>query len=138
MKIDYNKAISDGLNLFLQGQWQRNYSVVDLERYLIYPIKHDKIRFYYKGEQPIGLITWCWLDKEEGNKFLNNDYYITEKDYVGDSKEELWGIEFIAPYGDALRLMKTMKKEHDNFYGKTNKVNWRRLHTPTKRHTREF
>jgi len=144
MEIDYNKAVTDGLNLFLQGEWQKKYTVKDLERYLIYPIKHDKIRIYYKGDDPIGLITWCWLNKEEGKKFLNSQHYITEKDYVGDhkvlsnSKKELWGIEFIAPYGDALKIMKTLKKEHDSYYEKTHKVNWRRLHNPSKRHTREF
>ena len=32
MKIDYNKAVTDGLHLFLQGEWQRRYSVEDTER----------------------------------------------------------------------------------------------------------
>ena len=138
MQIDNNKALADGLELFRQSKWHTVYNVNDIHRYLIAPIKHNRIRLYYKKNKPIGLVTWCWLSKEDGQRFLNNDYYITESDYVSDTNEELWGIELLAPYGNARQVFSLIRKEHTNVYGRNEKVNWRRLHEPSKRHTREF
>ena len=138
MKIDYNTALSHGIELFRQSKWHRDYNVEDIYRYLVSPIEHNRIRLYYEYDKPIGLVTWCWLSKEDGKKFLDNNYYITDKDYVSDKDEELWGIEFIAPYGNARQVMRLIRKEHADVYGRNEKVHWRRLHEPNKRHTREF
>ena len=138
MQIDNNKALADGLELFKHSVWHRVYNVVDVYRYLIAPIKYNRTRLYYQEDKPIGLVTWCWLSKEDGQRFLNNDYYITESDYVSDTDEELWGIELLAPYGNARQVFSLIRKEHTNVYGRNEKVNWRRLHEPSKRHTREF
>ena len=138
MQIDNNKALADGLELFKHSVWHRVYNVVDVYRYLIAPIKYNRTRLYYQEDKPIGLVTWCWLSKEDGQRFLNNDYYITESDYVSDTNEELWGIELLAPYGNARQIFSLIRKEHTNVYGRNEKVNWRRLHEPSKRHTREF
>jgi|TARA_R110000787_G_scaffold151283_1_gene265141 hemolysin-activating ACP:hemolysin acyltransferase len=138
MQIDNNKALADGLELFKNSKWHKVYNVDDVYRYLIAPIKYNRIRLYYQEDKPIGLVTWCWLSKEDGQRFLNNDYYITESDYVSDTNEELWGIELLAPYGNARQVFSLIRKEHTNVYGRNEKVNWRRLHEPSKRHTREF
>ena len=138
MQIDNNKALADGLELFKNSKWHKVYNVDDVYRYLIAPIKYNRIRLYYQEDKPIGLVTWCWLSKEDGQRFLNNDYYITESDYVSDTNEELWGIELLAPYGNARQIFSLIRKEHTNVYGRNEKVNWRRLHEPSKRHTREF
>lgn len=138
MLVNTDKATVDGLKLLRQSEWHWDYNVDDIFRYLIAPIKYNRIRLYYSGDEPIGLITWCWLDKEAGKKFLTFNYYISEQDYVSDDKEELWGIEFIAPYGNARELMRMIRQEHNSVYGRNEKVNWRRLHDPTKRHTKEF
>jgi|TARA_R110002126_G_scaffold243328_1_gene386443 hemolysin-activating ACP:hemolysin acyltransferase len=138
MQIDNNKALADGLELFKQSKWHKKYNVEDIYRYLIAPIKHNRIRLYYQEDKPVGLVTWCWLDKQAGKDFLQGQYYITEDDYVEDSKEELWGIEFITPYGDARQVMSLILKYHKDLYQRQEKINWRRLHEPAKRHTREF
>ncbi len=138
MKINYSTALSHGIELFRQSKWHKNYNVEDIYRYLVSPIEHNRIRLYYEYDKPIGLVTWCWLDKQAGKDFLQGQYYITEDDYVEDSKEELWGIEFITPYGDARQVMSLILKYHKDLYQRQEKINWRRLHEPAKRHTREF
>lgn len=138
MLVNTDKAIVDGLKLLNQSIWHRDYNVDDVFRYLVAPVKHNRIRLYYSEGEPIGLITWCWLEKEAAEKFLTFNYHIEEEDYVDDTKGELWGIEFIAPYGNARELMRLIRQEHTTVYGRDEKVNWRRLHDPTKRHTKEF
>ena len=138
MQINDNEALSHGIELFRQSKWHREYKVEDIYRYLIAPIKNNKIILYYQHKKPIGLVTWCWLSKQDGQKFLSNNYYITENDYLLNTGEELWGIEFIAPYGNVRQVMNLIKKEHSVVYGHNKKVHWRRLHEPSKRHTREL
>ena len=138
MQINNDKALADGLELFRQSKWHKVYNVEDIYRYLIAPIKYKRISLYYQGDKPIGLVTWCWLDKQSGKDLLSNKYYITENDYISDDKEELWGIEFVTPYGHARRVMSLIREQHHNTYKRKEKVNWRRLHDPDKRHTKEF
>ena len=138
MQIDNNKALADGLELFRQSKWHKVYNVEDIYRYLIAPIKHNRITLYYQEDKPIGLVTWCWLDKDSSKNLLKNKYYITEDDYITDDKEELWGIEFVTPYGHARQVMSLIRKQHHTTYNIKEKVNWRRLHDPDKRHTKEF
>jgi|TARA_R110000803_G_scaffold79234_1_gene144775 hemolysin-activating ACP:hemolysin acyltransferase len=137
MKVNNNKALADGLELFKQSQWHKVYNVNDIYRYLIAPIKHNRIRLYYQDNKPIGLITWCWLDKDAGRAFLKGGYYITEEDYIVDDKEELWGIEFIAPYGYTKQIISLMRKEYHRIYQRKEEINWRRLHDPTTRHIKK-
>ena len=138
MVVDDNKALADGLELFKQSKWHKVYNINDIYRYLVAPIKHNRIRLYYQEDKPIGLVTWCWLNKEAGKSLLSNQYYITEDDYITDDKEELWGIEFVTPYGNARQVMSMIRKEHNKIYQRQEKINWRRLHDPNKRHTRKF
>tara|TARA_R110000787_G_scaffold252693_3_gene358142 strand:- start:4520 stop:4942 length:423 start_codon:yes stop_codon:yes gene_type:complete len=138
MKINHDTALTDGLELFRQSKWHKNYNVEDVYRYLIAPLKYNRIRLYYQYKKPIGLVTWCWLSQENGKKFLNNNYYITKDDYVSDTGEELWGIELIAPYGDVRQVVNLTRKEHADVYKRNETIHWRRLHEPNKRHTREL
>jgi len=138
MVVSDSKALADGLELFKQSKWHKVYNLNDIHRYLIAPIKYNRIRLYYQEDKPIGLVTWCWLTKEAGSNLLQNQYYITEEDYIADDKEELWGIEFVTPYGNAREVMSMIRKEHNKLYQRQEKINWRRLHDPAKRHIREF
>ena len=54
-----------------------------------------------------------------------------------DNKEELWGIEFIAPYGHTRQVMTMLRKEYHNTYPRKEKINWRRLHDPATRHIKK-
>ena len=138
MVVSDSKALADGLELFKQSKWHKVYNLNDIHRYLIAPIKYNRIRLYYQEDKPIGLVTWCWLTKEAGSNLLQNQYHITEEDYIADDKEELWGIEFVTPYGNAREVMSMIRKEHNKLYQRQEKINWRRLHDPAKRHIREF
>ena len=51
---------------------------------------------------------------------------------------ELWGIEFITPYGHASKVMRLIRKEHKELYGTTTKVNFRRFYDRNRIHTRTF
>jgi len=60
------QSVLDGLYLFNQSPSHRGYTLVEFQHYfLVFPVLHQKARFFYEDGKPIGLVTWCWLTEEE-------------------------------------------------------------------------
>jgi cytolysin-activating lysine-acyltransferase len=136
MKKISNGPVLDGLFLFATSEDHRWYSIAEFYQYFIYPLMYDRIRFYYDEEDPekvVGLFTYCFLSKEKAEAFLDDRYVIQEEDYKADDGDEIWGIEFIAPYGHAKKIVADLKKEYATKYGKPRPIFWRRLHKPSER-----
>ena len=70
MYIDKYKAIGDGLGLLTKGDVHAKYTPQEIISYLLLPINNNRIRFYYQGTKPIGLVTWCLLSPTKANLFL--------------------------------------------------------------------
>ena len=139
MVIDKNKAVLDGLRLLEVGDIHSKYTPNEVISYLLYPIEHNRLRLYYIGDKPVGLVTWCWLSPTKANRFLNDEYTPTEEDYALENPGEyyqLWGIEFIAPYGHTRQVMRSLRVLHKELYGTTNQVHFRRFYDRHKLHRR--
>tara|TARA_B110000908_G_scaffold167695_1_gene221111 strand:+ start:1105 stop:1518 length:414 start_codon:yes stop_codon:yes gene_type:complete len=137
--MEMKKAVLDSLFLLNQSPKHLQYSLSDFNRYILYPIIHNKIRLFYdKNDKPIALVTWAWLDEHLAVSFLEGDYALEEEDYVPTTGPQLWGIEFVAPYGDTLKVMRAMRKVSHSLHGKGHTVHWRRLSNPTQPHTGAF
>jgi hemolysin-activating ACP:hemolysin acyltransferase len=138
-QLSKSQALEDGLELFRQSESHSRYRVTDIYTYLQLPIKHHKIRIYYEFNKPVGLITWCWLSDTDAELFLQDKYHPTESDYEYDSpmSKQLWGMEFIAPYGHTRQMIRAIKRSIEETHG-PQKVNWRRFHSRDKRRTKRF
>jgi len=137
--MDKSKVVLDGLHLFLQSPWHSKYSLTEFVEYWVYPLMHGKARLFYDAnDNPIGLVTWCWMTKQEGELFLAYKLRMSPEIYARDTGEELWGIEFITPYGHASKIMREMQGLFHNLYG-NGKAHFKRYkQRPAKRHTRRF
>jgi len=134
MKKVSNATVLDGLFLFNTSDDHRWYSVAEFYQYFIYPLMYNKVRIYYDNERPIGLFTYCFLDSQKAEDFLQDRYVIQEDDYKADDGEELWGVEMIAPYGHLRKVVGDLKKEYAEKYpGQSRPIYWRRLHKPSDR-----
>lgn len=141
MVIDKYKAVVDGISLLELGDTHSKYTPREVNTFLLLPIQYNRIRLYYEGDKPIGLITWCWLSTSKSKLFLEDRYKPDGNDYALENPGEdydLWGIEFIAPFGHTLRMMKTIRKEHKELYGTTTSVHFRRFYDRNKLHKRMF
>jgi len=141
MYIDKYKAIGDSLGLLTKGDIHSTYTPSEVISYILLPINTNRFRLYYIDEKPIGLITWCWLPPDKAQRFLEDTYTPTSKDYELENPGgdyQLWGIEFIAPYGHALKLMRAIRREHKELYGTTSQVHFRRFYDRQKLHRRTF
>ena len=138
MIIDYNKALDDGRFLFLQSEWHKDFDSNCLYSYLVLPCKKNAIRLYYRNKRPIGLVTWCWFTPEKAKDFVNFEYMPVETDYEKREGTELWGLDFITPYGDARKVFSAIKEEYKNIYGEETQVKWRRAKDPLTVHERKL
>lgn len=134
---DLTHSVVDGLYLFNQSPAHLGYTLDEFNRYFVYPLLAGKARIFYEGDRPIGLVTWVWLTDEESDGFLNLDWSPSEETYARDEGEQLWGVEFIAPYGHARQIMRAMRNTSRDLYGDV-PVNWRRFYDPHKKHTRRL
>ena len=140
MLIDRYKAVGDSIELLTKGDTHSKYTPREVINYLLLPINNNKIRLYYVDDNPIGLVTWCWLSPNKATLFLNDRYAPTDADYQlenPDGDYQLWGIEFIAPYGHTMKMMRTIRQEHKELYG-TTQVHFRRFYNRNKLHRRTF
>ena len=114
-KEQYNSLVVDGLKLFGLSNFHRNYTLKEFTNYFLYPLSHKKIRFFYEGKVPIGLVTWCFLSNEKSEAFFKDEYVIQEEDYRANEGDKLWCIEFIAPFGDALKVARECNNISETF-----------------------
>jgi cytolysin-activating lysine-acyltransferase len=129
-----NGAVLEGLFLFTVSENHNHYSVTDFFQYFVYPLMYNKARLYRdEAGKPIGVFTYCFLSKEKAEAFLNEEYTILEEDYIADDGDEIWGVEFIAPYGHAKQMVADLKREYAEKYGQPRPVFWRRLDKPYER-----
>lgn len=123
----YPEEILDCLYLFSHSEGHRNYTVSEFLRYAVYPILRNKIQIFYEGDMPVGLVTWCFLPEDVGEEFLEDRHQLDEQDYLANDGEQLWGIEFIAPFGHARQIMRRMNAKHRQVYGHDRQIFWRRF-----------
>ena len=140
--MQLQKAVLDSLFLFNQSPDHRIYTLVEFNHYALFPIMHDKARLFYEANRPIGFVSWAWLTPEEGEAFLSETWVPDEEVYkrpneIG-SRLDLWGIEFIAPYGHALQVMRGMRQHSLQHLGQHVPAHWRRLRQPDRLHRRRF
>lgn len=130
--MNYSQSVVDGLYLFNQSPFHRSYTLVEFNHYLVYPLLQGKIRIFYEDQKPVSLVTWCWFSDEQAQRFLNGEFAPNESDYEKDHGDQLWGIEFIAPFGHARLTMKKMRTLTVSVYGKGQYVHFRRSYNPEK------
>jgi len=140
--MQLQKAVLDSLFLFNQSLDHRLYTLVEFNHYCLFPLIHQKARLFYNGSKPIGFVSWAWLTEEEAQDFISERWMPSEEVHkrpdVIDDQYQLWGIDFIAPYGHSTKVMRGMMKHSQSILGKRVPAHWRRFKQPDKVHIKEF
>tara|TARA_R110000744_G_scaffold298194_1_gene407861 strand:+ start:744 stop:1145 length:402 start_codon:yes stop_codon:yes gene_type:complete len=115
--------LDDALDLMMYSDIHRKWSVGDLHRLIIPPISLGQFGFLRTGGKPVSLLTWAWLTKEAEKGYIEGTRKIQPKDW--DAGDELWVVDFIAPFGrvrEAVAYFKQFEFLH--------KAKFRRSHSP--------
>ena len=140
--MQLQKAVLDTLYLFNQSPDHRIYTLVEFNTFATFPILHEKCRLFYDGSDPIGFVSWVWLTEQEGDDFLAERFVPAEETYKRpndlSANLNLWGVEFIAPFGHARHVMRSMRQYSQNVLGQKEPAHWRRLKQPDRLHRKGF
>ena len=140
--MQLQKAVLDSLFLFNQSPDHRLYTLVEFNHYCLFPLIHQKARLFYNGDKPIGFVSWAWLTEEEAQDFISERWMPSEEVHkrpdIIDDQYQLWGIDFISPYGHSTKVMRGMMKHSQSILGKRVPAHWRRFKQPDKVHKKEF
>lgn len=140
--MQLQKAVVDCLYLFNQSEDHRLYTLSEFNHYCIFPLLHKKARLFYDGDKPVGYVSWAWLTEDETEQFLSEMWIPSEEVWkrpdIIDDRYQLWGIDFIAPYGHSTKVMRGMMKHSQTILGKRVPAHWRRFKKPDTVHTKEF
>ena len=140
--MQLQKAVLDSLFLFNQSSFHRSYTLVEFTHYCLYPLIHEKARLFYSDNKPIGFVSWAWITQAEADEFILEQWMPDESVFkrpdIIDDRYQLWGIDFISPYGHSLKVMRGMRKHSQTVLGQNVPAKWRRYKQPNKVHTKEF
>ena len=109
--------LEDILRLMQESDIHKKWTVNAICNAILPAIKHNRIRFWVDKGKIVGFVTFTYLTKEQAKAYVEGKYYIQPDDFKRDETEgDLWGLNFVAPYGHARAFAHALKKE---FKGKS-------------------
>ena len=96
------------MNLFLASPRHRDESLVEFTLSVLPAIHFNQFRVYRKDDQPIGWVSWAYMSDAEARGYMAGDFDFQVSTWIGG--EHIWFIDFIAPFGHALKIADDLKK----------------------------
>lgn len=135
-------TVLDCLYLFNKSDDHRLYTIAEFNHYCLFPLLYNKAHLFYENDRPIGFVTWAWFTPEEADEFLSERWMPSEAVWKRpdsiDDEHQLWGIDFIAPFGHSIKVMRSMMRYSQSVLGQRVPAKWRRFKQPDKIHMKEF
>ncbi len=94
--------IEDVLELMNTSAHHRTYTVDTILRCIQPPLHLGQFTYVVENDCLVAWATWAWLPSDKAEAFLNDEYKLRADDWC--SGENLVFMDFIAPYGHALKL----------------------------------
>jgi cytolysin-activating lysine-acyltransferase len=88
--------------LYSMSELHRTWPMGSIHQWLLPALINKQYRIYHRGNKPVGLVTWAHLTAETETAYVRNTRSLQPKDWTGGDRN--WIIDFIAPFGDALRI----------------------------------
>mgnify|MGYP003643781380 FL=1 len=91
------------LDIFAMSPIHKKYTIEDIQRLIIPPLKLGQYRLFQDRATPIGYISWAFLNAETVENYINNKKLLQADDW--NSGKALWLINVICPKGGAINAM---------------------------------
>ena len=102
-----SRLIGDFIHVMLGSEMYRSYDIDDIEKVIFPAINLNQFRIYHKNNYAIAFVTWAKLSKEIEKKYIIDDINLSPEDW--NSGEEVWAMDFSAPYGHAKQVILDLK-----------------------------
>ena len=91
------------LDIFAMSPIHKKYTIEDIQRLIIPPLKLGQYRLFQDRATPIGYISWAFLNAETVENYINNKKLLQADDW--NNGKALWLINVICPKGGAINAM---------------------------------
>jgi len=96
------------LSLFLASNRHRHSTIDDFASVVLPAIHFNQFRIYRDADRPIGWVSWAYMSDEDASGYIAGDFDF--KISTWKSGKHFWFIDFIAPFGHALKIADDLKK----------------------------
>jgi cytolysin-activating lysine-acyltransferase len=100
--------------LALRCENYRQFQIDSIQEWLEVPIELDQIKFFYDYfGSPVGFVVWAYLAPEVAYRLVNDSNF---EMHISEWNEgnELWIIDFVAPFSHAYEIARGMQKKFIN------------------------
>ncbi|MCT4558517.1 MAG: toxin-activating lysine-acyltransferase [Pelagimonas sp.] len=94
--------------LFLASDRHRDTPLSEFAASVLPPIHLNQFRIYRKGNRPIGWVSWAYMSDEDAKGYMAGDFDFHVSCWT--SGPHLWFIDYIAPFGHAMRMADDLKR----------------------------
>ena len=106
-----------GKMTFLMGQSDEycSYTVDDIHRLILPPVALQQFRIWEVESHPVGFVTWAMLNEEAQQGYWDGTRLLQPDDWKAG--ENLWLIDFVAPYGGVRPMVREGRKHLRSILG---------------------
>ena len=87
------QLLGEVVALCMNSRLHSRYAVNDLTNNLLPPLDLGQFRLYKRADQPVGLVTWAYLDEVTEARYSQQQYDLRLHDW--NKGDRLWFIDFI-------------------------------------------
>lgn len=102
-----SEALGDVVLLCLASRNYIYFTLSDLERLLLPPIKLGQYRIFYSPERAVGVALWAFVNDDIADRLSVGHTQLTHLDWT--SGHNLWLVDLIAPFGDEEAMLNDLK-----------------------------
>ena len=99
--------IGEITSLLMCSSLHCQYQIDDIGRVILPAIHCNQFRLYHQQGQPIALITWAWMSDQVAHRYVHDAQTLRPQDW--QSGNQLWVMDFCAPFGHARAIMHELK-----------------------------
>lgn len=100
--------LGEATYLFLNSPLHLGYAVHQLTTFLLTPLRLGQFRIYRSARGPVGFVAWARLTPEAAQDYALQRRPLEPADW--NAGDQLWFIEFIAPFGHAPRIVDDLRR----------------------------
>lgn len=103
----------------------RDLSVAEIYASIIAADRHNKMFVWTDNGRMVGFMTFAFIPDDKVDAFLQGEYRVQNDDF-SINNGELWVMDFIAPFGGVLSMMRQAQARFAELYGDGTEVRWKR------------
>lgn len=94
--------------LFLNSPLHLGYAVHQLTTFILTPLRLGQFRMYRGAKGPVGFVAWAHLTPQAAEDYALQRRPLKPEDW--NAGDQLWFIEFIAPFGHGPRIVADLRQ----------------------------